>query len=341
MDPEDGRMLPNFITQALSQQAADHLRRRPVHALAVLRAGPGRRAAGGDGIGAAGRSGRVYNLGNPEEHTILEYARMVLELIPSSSSQIVVHATGARRSEPPQAGHQPRPARSSTGSRACRCARVCRTTIAVFPRGHRRAVMRGARDDLRRVARRGARRTLLLAVLRLGAGDPAGWAARLRCPTPLDVGARRSWRTPRPSWRSSSRWSRCRCCCSRCPLADSRAARAATRRPTCRSAPPSCWSRCSARPGSRAASDATRSNVRGGSDRGGHAGHGRAWPLFSIVYAVGSAIGDQGIAQVARAAARAGDRGRPARESHARRAGSSARCSWPARPKPPTGQSSS
>jgi nucleoside-diphosphate-sugar epimerase len=33
--------------------------------------------------------GRVYNVGNPEEHTILEYANLVLELIPSSSSRIV------------------------------------------------------------------------------------------------------------------------------------------------------------------------------------------------------------------------------------------------------------
>src|SRR5438132_10236023 len=33
-------------------------------------------------------AGRVYNLGNPEEHTILEYAKLVLELIPSSSSTI-------------------------------------------------------------------------------------------------------------------------------------------------------------------------------------------------------------------------------------------------------------
>jgi nucleoside-diphosphate-sugar epimerase len=33
-------------------------------------------------------AGRPYNLGNPEEHPILEYAKMVLELIPSSASEI-------------------------------------------------------------------------------------------------------------------------------------------------------------------------------------------------------------------------------------------------------------
>src|SRR5205807_4948666 len=37
----------------------------------------------------ANAAGRVYNVGNPEEHTILDYARLVLELIPSSSSEIV------------------------------------------------------------------------------------------------------------------------------------------------------------------------------------------------------------------------------------------------------------
>ena len=34
-------------------------------------------------------AGRVYNVGNPEEHTILEYAKLVLELIPESSSEMV------------------------------------------------------------------------------------------------------------------------------------------------------------------------------------------------------------------------------------------------------------
>jgi nucleoside-diphosphate-sugar epimerase len=37
----------------------------------------------------ADAAGRVYNVGNPEEHTILDYAKLVLELIPSSGSSIV------------------------------------------------------------------------------------------------------------------------------------------------------------------------------------------------------------------------------------------------------------
>lgn len=36
----------------------------------------------------ADASGRVYNVGNPEEHTILDYAKLVLELIPTSHSTI-------------------------------------------------------------------------------------------------------------------------------------------------------------------------------------------------------------------------------------------------------------
>ena len=88
MDPEDGRMLPNFITQAL--------RNKP---LTIYGDGSFTRSLCYvqdlvDGVLAVMNSdradarGRVYNLGNPDEHTILEYARMVLELVPSSSSKI-------------------------------------------------------------------------------------------------------------------------------------------------------------------------------------------------------------------------------------------------------------
>jgi len=88
MDPEDGRMLPNFITQALSNRPLTiygdgHYTRSLCYVQDLL-----------EGMLAVMESerpdagGRVYNLGNPEEHTILEYAKMVLELIPSSSSTI-------------------------------------------------------------------------------------------------------------------------------------------------------------------------------------------------------------------------------------------------------------
>jgi UDP-glucuronate decarboxylase len=88
MDPEDGRMLPNFITQALANKPltiyGDGQYTRSLCYVQDLL----------DGLlsvmetDRADTAGRPYNLGNPEEHTILEYAKMVLELIPSSSSTI-------------------------------------------------------------------------------------------------------------------------------------------------------------------------------------------------------------------------------------------------------------
>jgi nucleoside-diphosphate-sugar epimerase len=88
MDPDDGRMLPNFITQALDNQPltiyGDGQFTRSLCYVQDLV----------DGILTvmeslrSGASGRVYNLGNPEEHTILEYAKLVLELIPASTSRI-------------------------------------------------------------------------------------------------------------------------------------------------------------------------------------------------------------------------------------------------------------
>jgi nucleoside-diphosphate-sugar epimerase len=88
MDPEDGRMLPNFITQALANKPltiyGDGQYTRSLCYVQDLL----------DGLLAvmetdrADASGRPYNLGNPEEHSIIEYAKKVLDLIPSSSSEI-------------------------------------------------------------------------------------------------------------------------------------------------------------------------------------------------------------------------------------------------------------
>jgi UDP-glucuronate decarboxylase len=89
MDPEDGRMLPNFMTQALHNKPitiyGDGQYTRSLCYVQDL-------VSGMLAIMESGRSdaaGRVYNVGNPEEHTILEYAKLVLELIPSSRSEIV------------------------------------------------------------------------------------------------------------------------------------------------------------------------------------------------------------------------------------------------------------
>jgi len=89
MDPEDGRMLPNFITQALANKPLTiygdgHYTRSLCYVDDLV-----------NGMLAVMESrrhdspGRVYNVGNPEEHTILEYAKLVLELVPSSASEIV------------------------------------------------------------------------------------------------------------------------------------------------------------------------------------------------------------------------------------------------------------
>jgi nucleoside-diphosphate-sugar epimerase len=78
-DPEDGRLVPNFISQALRG-----------HPLTVY--GDGRQTRSlcyvddlVRGIELAmftpGTCGAVLNLGNPEEHTVLEYAELIRELV--------------------------------------------------------------------------------------------------------------------------------------------------------------------------------------------------------------------------------------------------------------------
>ena len=88
MDPQDGRMLPNFITQALSNEPltiyGDGQYTRSLCYVEDLVAG----LLAVMESDRADAPGRAYNVGNPEEHTILDYARLVLELIPTSSSSI-------------------------------------------------------------------------------------------------------------------------------------------------------------------------------------------------------------------------------------------------------------
>jgi UDP-glucuronate decarboxylase len=88
MDPEDGRMLPNFITQALrNEQLTIYGDGQYTRSLCFVQD----LIQGVLSVMESNRpdaAGRVYNLGNPEEHTILDYAKLVLELIPSSSSSI-------------------------------------------------------------------------------------------------------------------------------------------------------------------------------------------------------------------------------------------------------------
>jgi nucleoside-diphosphate-sugar epimerase len=88
MDPDDGRMLPNFITQGLAGEP-----------LTVYGDGSFTRSLCyvDDLVGGllavmessrVDAVGRVYNLGNPDERTVQEFAQRVLELIPESPSTL-------------------------------------------------------------------------------------------------------------------------------------------------------------------------------------------------------------------------------------------------------------
>ena len=82
-DPADGRLVPNFITQALRGEPltvyADGMQTRSLCYVSDLVEGLVRV------INSNRATGEVINLGNPEEHTILEYARMVARLTDSNS----------------------------------------------------------------------------------------------------------------------------------------------------------------------------------------------------------------------------------------------------------------
>lgn len=82
-DPADGRVVPTFITQALASEDmtvfGDGSQTRSLCYVSDLV----------DGIWRAmttpNTSGEIFNLGNPEEHTILEYAHLIRALCKSSS----------------------------------------------------------------------------------------------------------------------------------------------------------------------------------------------------------------------------------------------------------------
>ena len=88
-DPADGRIVPNFITQAVDGKPitvyGDGSQTRSICYVDDLV----------DGIVATmfkpGTKGEVVNLGNPEEHTVLEYAQIIRRLC-GSSSEILFEA---------------------------------------------------------------------------------------------------------------------------------------------------------------------------------------------------------------------------------------------------------
>jgi nucleoside-diphosphate-sugar epimerase len=82
-DPDDGRMVPNFIRQALSGQPltvhGDGAQTRSLCYVDDLVEGLMRAM-----FSPAG-AGEVFNLGNPDEHTVKEYALIIRDLCGSSS----------------------------------------------------------------------------------------------------------------------------------------------------------------------------------------------------------------------------------------------------------------
>ena len=89
-DPADGRVVPNFITQALRNEP-----------LTVYDSGQQTRSLCYvsdliEGLMLANcrpeAHAEVINLGNPEEHTVLEYAQLIIELTGSSSEIVYVPA---------------------------------------------------------------------------------------------------------------------------------------------------------------------------------------------------------------------------------------------------------
>lgn len=85
-DPADGRLVPNFITQALRGEPltvyADGTQTRSLCYVSDLVDGLIR------AMESPSATGEVINLGNPEEHTILEFAQLIAGVAGSSSSMV-------------------------------------------------------------------------------------------------------------------------------------------------------------------------------------------------------------------------------------------------------------
>lgn len=83
-DPLDGRMVPNFIMQALCGETitiyGDGSQTRSLCFVSDLVVGLIK------AMECDNAKGEVINLGNPEEHTVLEYAKLVRQLVGSESS---------------------------------------------------------------------------------------------------------------------------------------------------------------------------------------------------------------------------------------------------------------
>jgi nucleoside-diphosphate-sugar epimerase len=88
--PDDGRIVPTFISQALHDEPitvyGDGSQTRSLCYVSDLVDGLKR------AMFTPGTRDRIYNLGNPEEHSVLEYAEIIREL--SGSRSPIVHEPG-------------------------------------------------------------------------------------------------------------------------------------------------------------------------------------------------------------------------------------------------------
>lgn len=86
----DGRMVPNFIVQALANEPltiyGDGQQTRSLCYVTDLVEGLMR------AMFLPNTTGEIFNLGNPEEHTVAEYARMIIELCGSHSTLVYLQA---------------------------------------------------------------------------------------------------------------------------------------------------------------------------------------------------------------------------------------------------------
>lgn len=110
-DPNDGRLVPNFVTQALTGQPltvyGDGRQTRSLCYVSDLVAGL---------LLAMERPntvGRVYNLGNPDERTVLEFARVIKRLARSDSE--IVHRPLISQDDPQRRCPDIRRARTELG----------------------------------------------------------------------------------------------------------------------------------------------------------------------------------------------------------------------------------
>ncbi len=93
-DPNDGRVVPNFVTQALKGEPitvyGDGTQTRSLCYVSDLVDGIMRAMFTPD------TAGEVFNLGNPDEHTVREYAEIIKRLSGSPSPIVHVNPPGAR-----------------------------------------------------------------------------------------------------------------------------------------------------------------------------------------------------------------------------------------------------